>query len=489
MTAILMGANYYAKLQLKKALENLEVDNQFSYENVNVNLLIRKATVTGISFENKALSLKTAQAAINGFSYYNYLFSDTLDLGNISLKAPVIILKAKSEPPKDSIAKKKKPLEKTIVVNSLSITDGYLDIFKTETQKSISAHIINFEMTDMVTNDSLMSQKLPFSYVEVSSKMDSVYLSISNDMDLKLESLKIDSNDIYINNLQIIPKYNRTEFQRVIPYEKDLMTLSVPEVFIRQFKITTHNDRLLVQTPEVTLRNLSGNIYRDKNAEDDTRIKPMYSEMLRSLNFGLVIDKLLIVDGDLVYEEVPDGKDVAGKVIFRNLNVDVANASNVSLKAETLPITTLDISTGFMDNAWIKVFWQFNVNNTADYFMIKGTGKHISAADINNFFVPAINVKAVGALHELSFNFSGNVNEAKGDMQIEYDQFSVEILRQGGIKKNRLLTSVANLFIDNNEKQGVVNKDNIVVTRDKTKSFWNYFWLCIRNGALESLTF
>jgi hypothetical protein len=107
---------------------------------------------------------------------------------------------------------------------------------------------------------------------------------------------------------------------------------------------------------------------------------------------------------------------------------------------------------------------------------------------MNMFFVPAVNVKAIGTLNELYFNYSGDKNDALGDMRIDYSTFKVEVLRKDGSSKNRLLSGIVNLFLDNNEKDGRVTKQDVSVTRDKTKSFWNYFWLCIRNGALQSLT-
>ena len=151
-------------------------------------------------------------------------------------------------------------------------------------------------------------------------------------------------------------------------------------------------------------------------------------------------------------------------------------------------LTTANISTNFMGTSQLNVNWQFDINNLNDTFNIKGEAKQVSADAMNMFFVPAVNVKAIGTLNELYFNYSGDKNDALGDMRIDYSTFKVEVLRKDGSSKNRLLSGIVNLFLDNNEKDGRVTKQDVSVTRDKTKSFWNYFWLCIRNGALQSLT-
>lgn len=213
----------------------------------------------------------------------------------------------------------------------------------------------------------------------------------------------------------------------------------------------------------------------------------MYSEMLRNLNFGLDISALQIQSSKLVYEERAEGTKKIGKVLLGNLNATIKDINNTS-KNDGGKLTTANISTNFMGTSQLNVNWQFDINNLNDTFNIKGEAKQVSADAMNMFFVPAVNVKAIGTLNELYFNYSGDKNDALGDMRIDYSTFKVEVLRKDGSSKNRLLSGIVNLFLDNNEKDGRVTKQDVSVTRDKTKSFWNYFWLCIRNGALQSLT-
>ena len=181
-----------------------------------------------------------------------------------------------------------------------------------------------------------------------------------------------------------------------------------------------------------------------------------------------------------------------GKNIRKNTNDFFKNLvlilDNNTSKNDGGKLTTANISTNFMGTSQLNVNWQFDINNLNDTFNIKGEAKQVSADAMNMFFVPAVNVKAIGTLNELYFNYSGDKNDALGDMRIDYSTFKVEVLRKDGSSKNRLLSGIVNLFLDNNEKDGRVTKQDVSVTRDKTKSFWNYFWLCIRNGALQSLT-
>lgn len=487
---LLLVGNYVAKLQLKKSLEKIKAEEAFTYEDASVNLLFGKAALSQVFFENEALKLKAGEARLVGFSYFDYVFAETLELGNITLVEPNVMLKSKSksETADDTIKKQRKSLDKVLNVNAFKIENGYLEILKDSANKQLSLKINNLELEDIVLSNVTLRQSIPFEYKSISASLDSIELVLNAYHDIAIEDIAIDRNVMNLTDLRILPRYGRADFQDVIPYEKDIITLHVPDMTLREFKLGNHKERLLFQAKALTLSQANCNIYRDKNKRDDTRIKPLYSEALRELGFGLVVESIDIDDAKLVYEEVVAGTSEPGVLEFPRLNASIKNLNNVSLTQEELPITTVDIKTGFMDSATLDVFWQFNVSNPADYFMMKGTGRNISASDMNHFFVPAINVRAVGVLNEVSFDYSGNRDEANGFMQMKYDKFKVEVLRKDGKHKNRFLSAVANLFLDNVEKDGLVKKDDISATRDKTKSFWNYFWLFVRNGALESLT-
>ena len=99
---------------------------------------------------------------------------------------------------------------------------------------------------------------------------------------------------------------------------------------------------------------------------------------------------------------------------------------------------------------------------------------------------PALNVKAKGGIEDMRFNFYGDKESATGDMKLVYKNFKVEVLKEDGEEKNKLLSALANLIVNNKATSTEKEQKNIKTTRDATKSFWNYLWKNIRNGALKS---
>jgi hypothetical protein len=105
---------------------------------------------------------------------------------------------------------------------------------------------------------------------------------------------------------------------------------------------------------------------------------------------------------------------------------------------------------------------------------------------MNSFLRPALNIEVEGKISSMFFNFYGNDDNALGDTRLQYHDFKVEVLRKDGVRKNKVLSGLANLILSKDVSNKQMNQKNISATRDKTKSFWNFLWLCIRNGALKS---
>ena len=97
-----------------------------------------------------------------------------------------------------------------------------------------------------------------------------------------------------------------------------------------------------------------------------------------------------------------------------------------------------------------------------------------------------MNVEAKGEILEMYFNFYGNGTKAAGDMRLAYKNFKVEVLRKDGERKNKFVSALANLIVKKKALNEEANYKDISYTRDKTKSFWNYVWNLVKNGALKA---
>jgi hypothetical protein len=247
-----------------------------------------------------------------------------------------------------------------------------------------------------------------------------------------------------------------------------------------------NGDKLQLESATTFFEKADFQIYRNKLLPDDNSIKPLYSQKLRELETKLKFDTIQISNSSLTYEEKSVAGSPPGKVMFSEMDVTIANLSNLNMGAENFPATTIKANAKFMDESNLDFNMEFDISDSEDKFNFSGNLAGLSANAMNSFLRPALNIEVEGKISSMFFNFYGNDDNALGDTRLQYHDFKVEVLRKDGVRKNKVLSGLANLILSKDVSNKQMNQKNISATRDKTKSFWNFLWLCIRNGALKS---
>ncbi|HSI70018.1 MAG TPA: hypothetical protein VK941_07285, partial [Gillisia sp.] len=309
---------------------------------------------------------------------------------------------------------------------------------------------------------------------------------LNEEHSIAIESILLQEGELEIGNFKFQPKFSKVDHDGAIPHEKDRVDVTVKSLNFKNFNWGFENDSLMVASPEVELVGAEVEIYRNKLLPDDQRIKPMYSEMLRKLGIKLKLDTVNLSESTIIYEEKVDEGRPAGTLKFGNVEASIKNLTNVNIDAEDFPATTIEAKSNFMGQSTLTLNWEFDVSNLRDEFHINGSFAGIDARAINPFMKPVMNVETEGKIESLFYNFHGNRDEATGDMKLAYRDFKISILKDGEEEKKSFLSGLVNLFLKNDVVNEDVSQENINVERDKTKSIWNFFWLCIREGSIKT---
>lgn len=208
--------------------------------------------------------------------------------------------------------------------------------------------------------------------------------------------------------------------------------------------------------------------------------------MLRNMPILLNLDSIQISNAYLKYEERVKEDREPGMVEFSDLNMSINNITNIDLNRKEFPKTRIKANADFMKTAPLNIDWEFDISNKTDNFQISGSMGRLAASQMNKFMKAGLNVEASGEITDMYFNFYGNEHQAKGEMRLEYKDFKVEVLRSDGERKNKVISALANLIVKNKAQNKKANYKDIRYERDKSKSFWNYLWNLIKNGALKS---
>ena len=482
---LLIGLNYFAEEKLKKGIQDTSSQINLKYEELDVNLLDRKAALKSPSFSFEGKSFSAKKLSLNGIGVIKYLTSKELEIDEVSLEGPNFVIDKSKRP--ESSEKSSSGFQQDILIKNLRIKNADLAIVENDSApNSMYAKFNNLEVVDFKVDSSSVKNTIPFRYNNYVLNGDSIFFKLDSRHHITSGAVKIKDGQSTINNFRIIPIYGKQEFQQHIPYELDRFDLGIEEVSLNNVNWNFESDSLFIENPLTEIKNANLEVYRDKLQPDDPRKKKMYSEMMRELPFKLKLDTIRVINSYIKYEELMNAGRDPGEIVFSNLNASIYNLSNKNFQAEDFKSTEVDVKTLFMQEANLSVNWVFNIQNRNDRFNISGNMDRITEEGMNRFMKPAMNVLANGAIEDMAFNYSGNHTEALGDMKLVYHDFKVEVLREDGTRKNKLLSALANLIMNNDAISDDVHQKEIEVTRNKTRSFWNYLWKMIRAGALKS---
>ena len=478
----------------KKAMSLLERQlPELKFDQLEVHVFKNAARLSNIRLKRGEVEINSEKLEVSGLDYWKFLFEKNIDLNMISISDPEIIYQTATNKSseQDSVAtkgnSKEKGLNKQILVEKLILNRGKFVLTDSVSENKIKVKNFDFQLNQLQVDSSSIQNKIPFEFKSFSLDADSIFLKVDERHTINVADIRVEENKSMLQGLLLTSIYSKQEFQNHTPIEKDRYNLSVDSIAINHQDFGFKNDSLKYMASSFSIHNADFEIYRDKTQPDDNTVKPMYSEMLRKLPFLLKIDTLNVDNARIVYEERIKAGRSPGKVVFAKVQGEISNLTNFSDSTE-FPITRIIAEADFMDQAALQLNWAFKVNNRSDWFSVSGNMGALSAQNMNTFLTPGMNVKAKGDITSMIFNFSGNRNVATGGLNIAYKDFKIEVLKNDGTEKSGFLTTIANIFVKHNGESGENVNKGLEIERNKTKSFWNYLWSCIKKGALKTFT-
>ncbi|MUP44539.1 hypothetical protein E0K83_02110 [Gramella sp. BOM4] len=480
--------NNFLEGRIKQTLEDKLTRARTTYEKVDVKLLDRKAEVIQASVKLGNKSFKVDTLLLNDIGIWEYITNKNIQVGELFISNPEVAIYESQKQQKDSAkAENPKKLKEQILIKKVRVKGGTFQISETDTSEHrLFAKLNELQMNQVRLDSASLKQAVPFEYDLQLLQVDSLFYEMDEQHYLSFGNLQMKDQDLTISDLQIIPKYSKSRHQETIEVEKDRYDLQIDSISVNNFNWSLQNDSLKIQNSLLSIHQADLYIYRDKIPPDDNSFKPLYSRAIRNLPALIEIDSVSISDSYLKYEERIQPGRTTGMVEFSNLNGSISNITNNGLNRDDFPKTRVQASADFMRGAPLSIDWQFDISDQSDAFHLSGQMGHLNASQMNRFMKASMNVEVTGDILDMYFNFYGNNNQATGDMRLEYKDFKVEVLRKDGQQKNKIISALANLIVRNKAVKGEKQYKEIKVQRDKSKSFWNFFWLMVKNGAFKS---
>ena len=463
--------NLYVKQKAEAELSSLEPP--VNYNDLKVNVLTNNFSLTEVETRQKTFSLTAKKVQLSGLSYYGFLFEDKVDINELRLEEPNISYIPQDRVPEDTAQKRH------FEVRSFLLKNGKFSRRDSDTTEADL--FLSFPEAELKGIKNI--NDLDFSSYNV--KLDSVFLKMNTEHAIQIKNAEAEDGRVEISDLKIVPFYSKREFDQKIPYEKDRISLQVENISMQDFEFKKVRDTLLLTDSKITVSNAFLELYRNKLVTDDDRRKSLYSELLRKAPVKLNFKEVLVENSEIIYEEQVQQSRPPAVIRFTDVSAEIMNLNN--LISEDLPQPKITARANFMRGTPVNLSWTFPVFDPANSFNISGSFGTLEGEALDPFLVPALDLQARGQINSIKFNFYGNENVLSGDFIMDYKDLKVELLKDNGSEKRSFFSAIANLFVDNKGKPQAQDK-KIEVERNKQRSFWNYVWLGLRKGFMNTVS-
>ena len=441
-----------------------------------------KLSNSQLALKDRGIQVDFDKLELNGKELGHVFSADTINFEECFLSNATI--KVNNSKRQTKKAKQKvEAANKVINIARFNISETAFDFLDDRGKPKIKFDQTNafFKDIQILTAPEEDQNHLTYKFIHLDAK--DLNAAISDLHKIHIKDIQVEDKIATFNKLSITPNYSRTEFQKHIKEEKDVINLDVPKVVVSDYDYSFDKEDNFIKANQITLNSPDLSIYRNKLMPDQTGRKPLYSEMLRKLKMELAIDDIQIKNAKLSYEEHVDRNQAPGKIHFTQLHGNIRNLYN---KIPSKDLVSINLDAQFMGHAPTHIEWTFNVHQPADHFRIKGSVKNLDAKSLDSFLIPNMKAKLDGKVQLTTFDFKGNDIKSTGRMDMNYDDLKVDVLNRKNEKKG-FWSAIAN-FLVKKDKDDSSKVNNIVsVERDQTKSFFNYFWLSLKDGIKQNV--
>jgi hypothetical protein len=436
-------------------------------------------------------NFKAASVTISNVSFFRLMMGNGFHAGKVQVESPEIIMNRIEKPVVDSSRNdsgtKKMPdifLSEIVIANPkfsyFSAIDDSLPLIKTEHG---NIFIGNFTFNDLKPGEQ-------FSAKDLWCELDNInYLTQDSLYTISISKLNLSYSDslLAIDSLKITPNFSKKEFGKKAGKQTDRISLQASMLKSTAFDAKYFTEIQAVRSGLITLASLNVEAYRDKNIERKVEYPVFLQKLISDIKFPLEIERMLIENGSVTYEELKEGNQKAGLISFDSLKTEIRNISNQSFD-DTLFINS---SCTFGGNGSLKVSLKFPMKTDDNSYLCEGVLSNLPLRSFNTLvpFLAGFSFKT-GIIENMKFNFDAKPFAAKGKIQMTYHDLVVEAVDpNSGSDKGagkKVISLIINNFVVKRDVPSEKQKNNtstLYYKRDPQRFIFNNSLKTILSGA------
>lgn len=455
------------------------------------------------------ISATVPHAAIKTKSLRSFQRTGDVDISSLLLTQPVVtiyldekqVVKIKEE--EDFADKIRQTVLESLNVGTFEIVGGQLSVKQKETHEEINTF----------RNISVLLQDLNFDFTsshQIDTKffLNSDYQFELNNYEIKLpdslntltvDKITLSENHLAVEGLTFAPRYGRYQYSRMIGNQVDVAEIRVEKIEFEDFDVDAfiQDQKVLAGTMRIT--DPKAFVFRDKRfpiAEDAFRKMPQ--QLLMELDAHVQVEKVIVENGTVTYEEFPEKGMIPGQITFSRLNAHLTPLRLTKRKEEKEQSNREDM---LLDaRMFINDLAELNINLVLAFeepypVNVKASINEFELALINSILETNAFVSVEsGIVRHGEWYFTADENRAIGEMTLRYNDLKVRLLEERTLEIGRgrkgILTFVVNaLALRNNNPRKFLNRlvsSPIYHPRDKDRFIFNYMWRATLSGLAGS---
>lgn len=458
------------------------------------NLSVKKLTIKNVgakkAYQDKVLNIDDIEIDKPNLTIINkrYNFNDTVKVG-------------KPKTPYQIIEKVFKQLK----IDSISLKDislNYINKNEAVTKQTMLKHL-DIDISKIQIDSAAALDTSRFYYtrgVDVTlhdykiATPDSMYRA-----ELKQIYFSTAKREIILDGVNFTPRYNHTEFYKVLGTSADIFTLKFKKIAITDIDLQRflRDQKLYAGSMDIDKANVeifSNSNYKGKKT---SKIGKDPHQALQRVALDMKLSRLNLTHSNISYSELDATTQQIGVITFNNTTGHFFNVTNDPDLKKNHPFMIARVNTRFMNAGPLQVNFKFNLNAKDGAFNYSGTLGKFDGRILDKLVKPLAMVHVKSAdVERLNFNVNANNYGGKGHLEFYYKNLNVELLKkvdgQKKLQTQGFISKVANALIienDNPDTKGNFRPGPINLKREPTTSFFSFLYKGLLDGLKPSVGF
>ncbi len=302
----------------------------------------------------------------------------------------------------------------------------------------------------------------------------------------------IDSANLFAWNGFVFDQTNRSlsldsfSFRPLLPrdsliarhaFQTDYVTATTGKVYLQGADIENYIGDSTLKASKIVIENPVITAYRDATKPfQHGRLKMLPSLLIRRFPPLISFDSIQLNEGTVIYSQVDRKTGLEGTIPLTHLSATLSPVRNYNVTAADS--LQLDARAWLMDKIPVQLLARESYTDSLAGIHIVLKAGHTEMNALNRVLIPLASAKVrTGYLDTLRMDVRANEYTAYGNMQMDYRDLKITVLKKGDEHKKtawtKLTNFAANTFLlkhnNNNKRTGVVYFERL-----RERSFFNY---------------